>query len=373
MVPPVDEELGDEELVDEELVMVRQTVRSLLEATCGVGRADDGVEWRGLWGTITRAGWTGIGLPPGDTRQGLGASGVVALFEEAGRYLVPAPLLSTAGLFVPLVAGAGGDAAVDLLEPAVRDGRPAGIALPPDDRLDAPADAGARWDGQTLSASGFLVMDADRIELVAVPATGPDGEPVVAVVDMGTAGLEMLPCRGADPDRPLARMDLQAELEPRWIVGADPARGFEGAVLAVAAELVGIAQRCLELSARHAMERVQFGRPIGSFQSIKHRLADDAVATEEARSLVRAAAQAVDAMDGAGARGRWRSVSMAKAAASEAATNAAASAVQVHGALAMSWDHPIHRHLRRAWLDSALLGGPTQHYQSVAESLMGQR
>lgn len=369
-------------LDEEELLLVRETARGLLGAHTGGDRGGDRPEgagtWRVLWSRLAEAGWAGIALPRGGGARGgggggLGATGLVALLEEAGRHVVPAPLLSTAGLFVPVVhaAGAGGSTAERALEPVVGHGRPAGLADGRRSRIGGHRPGGAVWDGRRLVAQRLVVADIDRIALLAVVAEDGDGAPVVAVVDTGGPGVDIVSSSKADPDRPLGVVDLEVTTDPDRVLHADPLRGLETATVAVAAELVGIAERCLELSIRHASDRTQFDRPIGSFQAIKHRLADNAVAVEGARSLVRAAALAIDAGSAATAGDRSSRVSMAKAAAGEAAAEAATSAVQVHGALAMSWEHPIHRYLRRAWQGSAALGGPAEHYELVAASLVG--
>lgn len=361
----------------EELLLVRETARALFanesEGDRAGGLPGSPGAWRELWSKLADAGWPGIALSRGRGGDGLGALGLVALLEEAGRYILPAPLLSTVGLFVPVVdAGAGdGPTADRVLEPVVRDGRPAGMADGLSAGVGGAGSSRATWDGQRLSAKRLAVADIDRIELLAVVARQRDGARVVVIVETDAPGVDIVSSSAADPDRPLGVVDLEVTADPSWVLRADPSRGVETATVAVAAELVGIAERCVELSVAHACARTQFDRPIGSFQAIKHRLAGNAVATEEARSLVRAAAMALDGGEMLAAAERSCLVSMAKAAAGEAAAEAATSAVQVHGALAMSWEHPLHRYLRRAWQDSAVLGTATEHYGRVARAALG--
>jgi len=375
--------------VDDEVELVRETARALLAVECGDlgagpgagngGGADAAPGWRGLWTTLAGSGWAGIGLPQGGGWDGLGMVGLVALLEEAGRYIVPAPLLSTAGMYVPLIAGTalagdGTTACRRLLDPVLVGGRPATVAL--GERSRGTATEGQRpvWDGRRLRGTSLRVPDADRAELLAVVAdVAEGGVPVVVVVEVGAPGVDLVPGPGADPFRPLGTLHLDAEPDAGWVLHGDIDRGLAAASVAVAAELVGIAQRCVDMSARHATDRVQFGRPIGSYQGVKHRIVNDAVATEEARSLVGAAAVALDAGAEVDASVLERAVAMATAAACEAGAGAATSGVQVHGALAMSWEYPLHLYLRRAWQDAALLGGPTLHYETVAASEIGAR
>jgi alkylation response protein AidB-like acyl-CoA dehydrogenase len=135
---------------------------------------------------------------------------------------------------------------------------------------------------------------------------------------------------------------------------------------------VGVTSRLLDLAVAHAASREQFGKPIGSFQGLKHRLADSYVGLERARSLTYAAAMAVD--DPAAEVGStWRAALLAKAAASEAAVEAARAAVQVHGAMGMTREHDVHLFLRRAWQSAALLGESRALYADAASSLLGAR
>jgi alkylation response protein AidB-like acyl-CoA dehydrogenase len=138
------------------------------------------------------------------------------------------------------------------------------------------------------------------------------------------------------------------------------------ALAGLAAEAVGVAQRAMEMGVQHASEREQFGRRIGVYQAVSHRLADVFVAVEGARSLAYWAAWAVanesDDVDAA--------VAAAKAAASEAAVEACEAAIQVHGGIGFTWEHPLHRFYKRALGTSAWLGWPSEHRARVAAALL---
>jgi alkylation response protein AidB-like acyl-CoA dehydrogenase len=139
-------------------------------------------------------------------------------------------------------------------------------------------------------------------------------------------------------------------------------------LVAAAADLVGVASAALHRAVEHAKARRQFGTPIGAFQGIKHALADNHVGLERARSLTYAAAARL-AEPGAG--DGWTAAALAKAAAGEAAVNCARTAVQVHGALAQTWEHDIHLYVRHAWQGAAMLGDSRALYHEVGRRFAG--
>ena len=189
---------------------------------------------------------------------------------------------------------------------------------------------------------------------------------MAAVVRPGP-GVEISPGEAVDPTRPLAEIAVDTVPETVLPVALHDALALP--LTAAAAELVGVGSRLLDLSVAHALTREQFGRPIGSFQGLKHRLADVFVAIERARSLTYAAAMQVDDAD-ASLTDRWRAALLAKAAASEAASEAARAAVQVHGAIAMTWEHDVHLYLRRAWQSASLLGDSRALYGEAGALLV---
>ena len=141
-------------------------------------------------------------------------------------------------------------------------------------------------------------------------------------------------------------------------IGTDPGLTDTAAIL-LAAEQIGAATRCLELTVDYTKERVQFGRPIGSFQALKHRMADLYVAVQSARAVV----------DDAIAAPSPTSAALARLAATEAFTKVAGEAIQLHGGIAITWEHDIHLYLRRATLDRILYGSPDDHRERVATAI----
>jgi alkylation response protein AidB-like acyl-CoA dehydrogenase len=166
----------------------------------------------------------------------------------------------------------------------------------------------------------------------------------------------------------VARVAFDATAEAVLPVGRPAATTIP--LTAAAAELVGLASRVLDIAVTHAGTREQFDRVIGSFQAVKHRLADCYVAVERARSLTYAAAM-LAADPAADTDEAWRAAALAKAAASDAAVETARAGVQVHGALGMTWEHDMHLYLRRAWQLAPLLGDSATLYRQAAASLVG--
>jgi alkylation response protein AidB-like acyl-CoA dehydrogenase len=156
-----------------------------------------------------------------------------------------------------------------------------------------------------------------------------------------------------NPAQPLD--DIEIDTVPVASATVDVDAALATPLAAAAADLVGVAGAALSRSVEHAKSRRQFGKPIGAFQGIKHALADNYLLLERARSLTYAAAALLDdpATTSAAA---WTAAALAKAAAGEAAINCARTAVQVHGAIAQTWEHDIHLYLRRAWQGAAMLG-----------------
>ncbi len=338
----------------EEQQALRASAREVLaaEAPLRVVReaADDPERWRPLWKIITQLGWPALPLPASGGGLALGVAGLVGLVEITGAALLPVPLLTSAGLATPVLVAAG--AADELLGP-LAEGTVATLAY---------HGADVTVDGGRLHGVKRFVPEAERAGMFAVTAVDPDGRPVVAVARPG-AGVDVRPTPSVDPTRPLA--DVAFDVPAAAILTRDPEPGLAAARVSLAAELVGVCDRVLELSVQHAKGRGQFGHPIGSFQGVKHRLADAYILTERARSLTYHAAALLDG--GAGAQERDLAVALAKAAASEAGVAVAKTGVQVHGAVAMTWEHDLHLYLRRARCSALALGDQRHHYRRAGE------
>jgi len=355
---------GIEESVDagfsESQLELRAAVRDVLAKECPPALVRDAVtdpdRWRSLWSRVADLGWTELALF--DDTVGCGVVELIAVLEEVGAAAAPLPLLSSAGLAAGVLQAAGTGA--QHWQEALAEGAVGALGV---------GVAGPRWLGPAVTCSGnrvtgtvLGVADADRADLLVLLVTGDDGASVAAVVRPGL-GVVPSPATEVDPTRPVAHLTVDAPAEAVLPVPVPAALAVP--LTAAAAELVGLATRVLEVAVEHARTREQFDRPIGSFQGIKHRLADCYVAIERARSLTYGAAMALTD-GGASVEERWRAALLAKAAAGDAATETARAGVQVHGALGMTWEHDMHLYLRRAWQSSALLGDSRSLYREAA-------
>ena len=309
---------------------------------------------RSSWPEIARLGWTGASIPEAQGGSGGGFLEEAIIFEELGRALYPGPYFATIGLalpalacapeLLPKVASGAFTATLASREPA----RPGG-AVGADGVATAARQAKGRW---LLRGDKYLVPDAGSVDAFVVTARGPDGvglflverhrdRPKVTVKDT-VDGTRRLGCVSFDDDE--ARL-LAAPPAAAEIVARTTRRAFA----ALALEAVGIGSQALALAVEHAKTRVQFGRPIGAYQAVSHKLADTYVEVELARSLAYWAAWCIAAGDEAAEL----AASAAKAHAAEAAVAACERAIQVHGGMGFTWDHPLQRYYKRAlWIES---------------------
>ncbi|MEV6203729.1 acyl-CoA dehydrogenase family protein [Streptomyces sp. NPDC051771] len=350
----------------EEQEELRTAVRQLL-------RRHPGEEaWSPLAGQI---GVAGLAVPEEYGGAGCGAVEAHVVMEELGRELSPVPYLGSAVLATQaLLASESGPERAALLPALVAGATTAALAW---------AEAGS-WDPEAIRAEavpgpggGWLltgvkehVLDGARADTLLVAARTPAGVSLFAVPGEGP-GVVREATVPMDATRAQARVVLRGA--EGGLVGAD---GDGGRVLrrvldlgcaALAAEQVGAAARCLELTVAYAGERVQFGRPIGSFQAVKHRLADAYVRVESARSAALGAAFAA----AAGARGPElaRLAATAKSVCSEAFSEVAGEMIQLHGGIGITWEHDAHRYFKRAHGSSRLFGPPHWHRARLAATL----
>ena len=362
---------------------VRRTLREALAKSCSPERvraaaASPAGYDQELWRQLARSpGLPGLALPEEYGGAGLGPVELALACEESGRVLLPSPLLASSVLAAGAVRAQGSPEQRAELLPALASGaRTAALVLPRPLPDGTPAGGGraggvqarppgpGREDWQ-LYGEAAPVLDGARADLLVVAAhTGgfPRSRTVLFLVEADAAGLTRSRCASLDETRAPARVELRDV--PGLPLGdpardAGPALAAAGltAALATAAEAVGASARCLSMAVEYAQVREQFGRPVGSFQAIKHKLADVHVAVESARSAVYYAAWALgggvgDPDQAAGA------VLLAQARALEGLHTAAAEAVQVHGGIAITWEHDIQLYFKRAASDELLFGAP---------------
>ncbi len=302
-----------------------ERVRELAEA----GSYDDDA-----WKELCELGWPGIFIEEEYGGQGLGIVELVILMEELGYSLAPLPFLSNAAAGL-MIQSAGSDEQKQRWLPGIASGE-----------LRAAA-------GLVRGDEAKLVPDADSAGLIVL--CGGDGR---SVVERSAADVE--PVATMDATRSFARVRANGAGEA---LEGDHRRGMSTAVLAVAAELTGVAQRAMEMAVEYARDRKQFGRPIGAYQAVSHRCAQMLLETEGARSATYWGAWTADAepdtLDLA--------ASMAKAYASDAGWRVCSSSLQVHGGIGFTWEHDLHFFLKRAKVDALLWGSASEHRERVAE------
>jgi alkylation response protein AidB-like acyl-CoA dehydrogenase len=305
-----------------------------------------------LWAAMVEQGWLGVELAEESGGLGLGAVELAVLLEEIGRHVAPAPFRSAA-LAIGACARAGRDGAVAAL---LSGEHHACIAW--SRRADAVT---ATPDGDTWTLTGRPdpVVDGPGADLAIVPALAPDG-PALFAVSLSEHGR---PPRESAMDLTRALGWLHLDRTPaERLGGADAVDALvdRGAAFA-AAEMLGSASRVLEMATDYAKERVQFGRPIGSFQAVKHRCADMLVDVEGMRSTVYWASWCIGADDPDASI----AASTAKTWCSDASKRVMASGLQVHGGIGFTWEHDLHFFLKRAQLDQLAFGDSTYHRQRL--------
>lgn len=332
-----------------------------------------------LWSRMAELGWTGLGIP--EAYGGVGSFlDLVVVLEEAGRALLPGPFHSTMGLAVPLVLEAGTEAQKKEVLGAIAQGRARATAAitEPSGRWDAEGislEARPSGDGWRLNGVKLFVPDAGIADdLVVAARTRASGEEGVSLflVRGRPAGMTVTPMKSMDMTRRWYEVKFEnVELGADGLMGsADQGwgplkRAMEWSAAALCAEMVGGSQHVLDVSVDYAKTRQQFGRPIGVYQAVSHKLADMLLETESARSATYYAAWAVDA----DAPDRSLAVSMAKAYTSDAFRRAAGNGIQVHGGIGFTWEHEMHLYFKRAKASEVTLGDATYHRELVAQAL----
>ena len=321
----------DFDLSDDQRAL-RAAARDLLAQTASSDRVrtqlGQGVD-RELWSTMCEQGWPALALPEKSGGLGLGWVEVVVLATEIGRRVAPTPYLSTALALHALLADTEG----------LRERLITGDAI-----------AATGWDDQPIAdapaADVVVVVRNDEVSVYEVEGKSPDEQQAI------------------DTTRVFGRIDFS---QPHRIVGEQELATelTDRGAVAYAAELLGLAEQMLEVSVEYAKVREQFGRPIGSFQAVKHRCSDMLVDVEGMRSAVYYAAWAIDARTD----DMSLAASTAKSWASDAARRVMNNALQVHGGIGFTWEHDLHLYLKRAEVDATQFGDPRWHRDRISRLL----
>lgn len=344
-----------------------QTVRRLMTSELGYDRE--------VWTQLAeQLGLAGLIVPEAMNGAGLGFVDLAVVLEEMGRTLLCAPYLSTAVLATTALLQCATPAAQSALLPEIAAGKTIATL--------AYAEPHRGWDLSGITMHARREDDAwllDGIKTYVLDGQAADVLLVIAKVGEGLSlfrvaadadGVERLLLPTLDLTRKLAQITFTGTPAERIGIDGDLTHALEKAVtlgtVALAAEQAGGAQRCLELSTEYAKSRLQFGRPIGSYQAIKHRCADMLVAVEFAKSAAYFAAfRAADSDDAE----LNAAASIAKSYCSEAYFQAAADTIQIHGGMGFTWEHPAHLYFKRAKSSSLLFGDPLHHREKLAKRL----
>jgi alkylation response protein AidB-like acyl-CoA dehydrogenase len=323
---------------------------------------------------MVELGWPALTIAEEHGGLGLGFVEQVLVAEELGRAVVPSPLLATATQFTPAIQALGGPASEATLAAVAAGELTGALALAEDGRWDpATVRASARreGDGWVLDGAKRAVLDGATADRIVVMARGADGLGAF-VLERGAARAEARTV--LDPTMPVADLHLEGVVVGPEGVLARPGepdverrlhRCVEQAVVAVAAMTVGACRRLYEETIEYAKTREQYDRPIGSFQALKHRMADMYLSVERATALVYFAALTIaeDAPE------RSLAAAAAKSAAGDCQQLVVQEGLQLHGGIGYTWEHDLHFLLKRAKAGDALFGNAVVHRAGLADLL----
>jgi alkylation response protein AidB-like acyl-CoA dehydrogenase len=368
----------------DEQEMLRQSARGVLEKECPTTLVrrlmeDDRGFDPALWKKMAELGWMGLVLPEEYGGSALNYVDLVLVLEEMGRVVLPSPFIWTM-LFAEALKRAGSDAQKSALLPKIATGDlVATLAwLEPSASWDAtsitlaarPNDAGFVLNGVKLFINDGHIADY----LLVAARTGGSGEDGITlfVLEHNRAGIVVAPLNTMDQTRKLTEIrftdvkassaDIVGEVGKGW---KTLSQIIDRGKVMLAAEMVGGAQKVLDMTVEYAKLRVQFGRPIGSFQAVQHKCANMMIDVEGAKSAVYYAAWAVsnDVPDGTVA------AAVAKAAASDAFRRVSAEGIQLHGGIGFTWDHDLHLYFKRAKSSEFTFGDATYNRELIAQGI----
>ncbi len=321
------------------------------------GRSFDPDAWQGLTGEL---GMGGIAIDERYGGAGLGDLGRVVVMEELGASLCAVPFLSTCGIVTDILANFGTDAAKDTYLPKIAEGA---MSASYSDGHDAS-------EGRVFGAMGADVVDMmfmSRLADTQNASSAPDAPLNIVAMRTDAPRLVIEARETMDPTRSFAKVDFaNVAAGDMEIIGTCTRGALESVVIrsfiALAAECIGGAQKCLDITLEYTAQRIQFDRPIASFQAVKHRCADMYIALEAARSATYAAAIA-DEVE------KTEAALIAKAKATDAFFSIAGDAIQMHGGIGFTWEYPLHFFFKRARANRAQFGLPAREYNRLADHI----
>ena len=369
------------QLVDEERDELRASARKMLDSMCGSEHIrallDDprGSDAK-LWASMADLGWLAIHVPEGFGGMGASYSDLAVIIHELGRHVAPTPFLASAVVGTEaLLAGENDSIRADWLPSIIGGERLLTVANAGPNGSYSPNGLGVRWHakgGLTLDGVARFVPDAHIADGIVVTATDGSGNLVATMVEAPSDGLNIENEPTVDQTRRLCRVSLDNVRVSDSHLLCSPgsaadlhARITNIGAIATSIDSVGAAERILEVTSQYAKERVQFDRPIGSFQAVKHHCANMLIAVEGSRA---ACTFATDSLDDEGDINVAASV--AKSYSGLACAESCALAVQVHGGIGFTWEHDAHLYLKRTKLNESLFGTSSWHRRRVGASLV---
>jgi alkylation response protein AidB-like acyl-CoA dehydrogenase len=372
----------DLELSDDQRDL-QASVRAVLEQECPISFVrsvvEDGKGTEELWAEMVKLDWPALTVPESDGGVGLGFVELAVVCEELGRVLAPAPFLATAGQFVPALRAAGSEAQRRRFLGAVAAGEIVGTVAVAEasgswDGADVTTTAVRDGDGWVLDGEKHFVFDGARADEIVVaarlaPGAGDDGIGLFVVPQSAVRSVVM---DDLDASRQYATVVLdRARVDDSRVLGepgsCGPAlrRAMDEATTALAAEMVGTSQATFDIVLAYVGEREQFGVKIGSFQAIKHKMANMFVALESARATTYFAALTIAEDDDR----RELAVATAKASVSDCQRLIAQEGIQCLGGIGYTWEHDMHLYVKRAKATAAMFGSGALHRARVAHMI----
>lgn len=355
--------------VEEDL---RDTVRKVLRDRCAwtavLARCEQEQPYDlDLWRTLAAdLGLVGLAIPEDCGGAGAGVRELAVFAEEAGRAVAPIPLLGSVLATAALLECADAPAVPEVLGHIADGSRVATCAVP---MTTAPGDDlpfGVRAENSRLTGEVRAVVDLHVADLAVIPASDADG-PALYLLDTSASGVNRTPAVPLDLTRRFGLLTLNQAPATRISSAAAATQAVQRCLLTAAgvltSEQVGLAQLCLDSTVDYVMTRHQFGRPVGSFQAVKHRLADLWAGVSTARATARNAADRLSRFDDEARL----AVATAQAYCSDLVVLAAEESLQLHGGIGMTWEHPAHLALGRAKSTQLTFGIPERHRKTISE------
>ena len=340
-----------------------------LSRITGQGNRPDTRYDTALWREIVALGWPGLLIPEEYGGSGLTLVDWIVINEEIGRSLAPCPYLGTFAGTAALLRAGSTEQKERLLPGVVSGDVRFALACNEAEQTDAPKDIDARVAGSalrdTIDGTARYVIDADDATHFVVTARDSSGSLGLYVVERDQSSVAVSPLEWMDVTRRVgtvtfdgARCErLQADFDAawRWIV--------DRVLLALSAENAGGAEAILQRTVEYAKQRIQFGKPIASYQAIKHKCADMLMKVESAKALTYYCAWALAGDEPVGAL----AAAMAKSFTSDAYRFCTSEAIQIHGAIGFTWEMPVHLYFKRARANAVMFGAPSAHRDRVIE------